>query len=111
MTKKENRLGESQIKRALQRGRELRGRFFKVKAYRVRDYASGRLAVVISKKTLNQATDRNLCRRRVKAAFGKELPQLAGWEIVVLPRNIAKDCPYNELEEDVKKCADQLRFG
>ena len=70
-----------------------------------------RTVIVIPKKVLPRAVDRNLCRRRVQGIFREPGVELNGYDVVVFPQKAALDADYRKLTEDVKKCLDESRFS
>jgi len=62
-----------------------------------------RLAVIVSQKVAKKSVKRNLLRRRLKEIVKKHLPDLKGWDIVLITRAelIKKD--FNQLSEAVEK--------
>jgi ribonuclease P protein component len=112
MIKRENRLRLSRhIKRAFDKGLSWQGGFFRLRAFKNRTEHNNpsRLAVIVSKKFSLLATERNLFRRRVRSAFKDELNNLSGWDIVVLAKNKGKNLTFEDLEKEVKTCADLLQ--
>jgi len=109
MIAKPNRFGVSRhVKRALNKGLNWRGSYFNLKTFRRRDGERGRLAVVVSRKTLAQAVKRNLLRRRVQGAFREHLPRLNGYDIVVLPTRAALTAKFTELSAEVTRWVEKL---
>lgn len=94
------------IKRAFDKGRSWQGPFFRAKIYLRRDNSPVRLAVIISKKALAKAVDRNKLRRRVKAAFAQTLA--TGLDIAVLANKNALNADFTKLTEDATKCVNAL---
>ena len=111
--KKENRLRLSRhIKRAYNKGIGWQGDFFRVKAFKNSSAKKnpGRLAVIVSKKFSNLATKRNLFRRRLRSAFHPLLAGLTNWDTVVLAKPQGKDAKFADLEEEVKRCVNELQL-
>lgn len=55
-------------------------------------------------KALGKAVVRNRIRRRIREAVRLELAALSSeWSIVFNPRRKAFDCPFNELQTEVKR--------
>ena len=101
------------IKRAFDKGLGWQGDFFRIKAYK--RVSSGtddraRLAVVASKKFSNLATSRNFCRRQLKDAFRKDMGDLSGWDIVILPKPKIIDCQFEKIQKEVGECSNFLRL-
>ncbi|MDH4358360.1 MAG: ribonuclease P protein component [Candidatus Berkelbacteria bacterium] len=112
MIKGQNRLRLSRhIKRAFEKGIAWQGAFFKVKAYRRRDFSDNpaRLAVVAFKKVSSKAVNRNLIRRRLKAAFRDHLEKLSGWDIVVLSQGNVQTADFAKIQAEAEKCSSFLQ--
>jgi ribonuclease P protein component len=112
MAKQSKRMAHWHLKKIFARGQIWRGRFFTAKNF----FRSGggsldgyRLVVVVSKKTLAKAHERNLCRRRVKSAFLESKARADGWDMVIFPDKRAMDCDFAELKVEAKKCLDALQ--
>lgn len=111
MPAKSHKMSPWQIKKIIARGSQWRGRYFSVK------YSKNfgkialpiRIAVVISKKTLAQARERNLCRRRVKAAFQQSEDAARGFDLIIFPAKSALTADFAKLESEVKACLNALR--
>jgi len=112
MAKQSKRIAPWHIKKILARGQMWRGDFFHAKTFfrsgdePLEDY---RLAVVVSKKTLAKAHERNLCRRRIKSAFLESKAKADGWDMVVFPDKRVVNCDFVELKAEAKKCLDALQ--
>ena len=68
-----------------------------------------KIAVVISKKAVSKAVQRNLWRRRTKAISKEFLNKLSGFEIVINLNGAINTADFNELKEDLTKCFENLR--
>ena len=113
MIKAANRLRATRhIQKALQKGINWLGIFFKVKAnHRFGASANQptRLAVIVTKKLALKSVPRNRLRRRLKAAFRDPISQINGWDVVIFPAPQAIDAKFEDLEREVRKCLDFLR--
>ena len=112
MAKQSKRIAPWHLKKIFARGQIWRGRFFHAKTFlRSGGELPGgyRLAVVVSKKTLAKAHERNLCRRRVKSAFLESKGEADGWDMVVFPDKRVMDCDFAKLKVEAKKCLDALQ--
>lgn len=100
-----------QIKKIIARGSQWRGQYFSVKYSKNfgQSALQVRIAVVISKKTLAQAHERNLCRRRVKAAFQQSEGTTRGFDVIVFPLHLALKADFDKLILEVKACLNALR--
>jgi ribonuclease P protein component len=111
MLKKANRLRVSRhFKRAYEKGQRIAGRFVKISAFHnLRQIdAPAKVAVVVSKQNIAQATDRNLWRRRTKVIFTEYLENLQGWELVINLNKSVKTADFATLKEDISKCVEKL---
>lgn len=111
MIKSENRLrGEASVKRTLNKGRNINCQFFRVRVLEKRDKTSpSQATIVISKKIASLATDRNLYRRRLKAALGAWLSEITGYDMVFFPNGSIKNAAFEKIKEDVNQCFEKLR--
>jgi ribonuclease P protein component len=112
MAKKSKRIAPWHLKKIFARGQIWRGKFFNAKTFiRTGEDASKgyRLVVVVSKKTLAKAHDRNLCRRRVKSAFLESKGVADGYDMVIFPDRRVINCDFAELKVEAKKCLDALQ--
>lgn len=112
MAKKTKRIAPWHLKKIFARGQIWRGRFFHAKTFfRPGGEPLGgyRLVVVVSKKTLAKAHERNICRRRIKSAFLESKGMADGWDMVVFPDKKVMDCDFAELKAEAKKCLDVLQ--
>ena len=94
------------------KGRGRRGVFLNLKVFQREPDKKNepvRTVVVIPKKVLPRAVDRNLCRRRIQGIFREPGVSLDGYDVVVFPQKTALDADYRKLAEDVKKCLDESR--
>jgi ribonuclease P protein component len=69
--------------------------------------SSSRLGLIVSKKVGN-AVERNRVKRMVREAFRHRLPNLAGWDLVVIGRAKAKSSTSHEIERDLDYCLRHL---
>ncbi len=91
------------IKRAFDKGKSWQGAFFRAKIFARRDSDPSRLAVIISKKTLPGAVQRNRVRRRIKAAFAEYLG--APLDIAVIANKSALEADFSKIKQEAEKCA------
>lgn len=100
------------IKRAFDSGVSWQGDLYRLKAFKRTGSAAnspGRLAVIAGKKFSNLATSRNLCRRQLKDAFRKDMGDLLGWDIVILPKPKIINCQFEKIQKEVSECSNFLR--
>ncbi len=68
-----------------------------------------RLGLVVSAKTAKRAVRRNRIRRRLRSVFRLNRSGLAGeWDVVLIGRLSAADCPWRELESAFAKLVREL---
>ena len=69
----------------------------------VSEYPGGTFmaAVVVSKKTLKTAVDRNLARRRLYAALKAEISSKGG-TFTVFPRAVVLETPFSSIKQDLR---------
>ena len=111
---KSKKIAPWHIKRIFARGRQSRGRFFNLKAFKRETASSGeplRLVIVISKKVFAKAVDRNFLRRRVASAFKEAGDTVKGYDAVVFPNQMAKDADFAKLKEDARQCLEKLPYS
>ena len=68
-----------------------------------------RLGLVVSKKIDKRAVQRNLIKRRLRAAFSEVIKEMKSEEInhtdfVIIARKFANDAEYSKLVEDLRAC-------
>jgi len=63
-----------------------------------------RIGISISQKVSKRAVDRNLIKRRIRAACRQLLPQLpSNWSVVVVARGSATQCDYRQFLRELKQ--------
>jgi len=63
-----------------------------------------RIGISISQKVSKRAVDRNLIKRRIRAACRQLLSQLpANWSVVVVARSSAMQCDYPQILRELKQ--------
>jgi ribonuclease P protein component len=72
-----------------------------------KNISSSRLGLVVSKKVGN-AVERNRVKRMVREAFRHRLPNLVGWDLVVIGRAKANASTSHEIERDLDYCLRHL---
>jgi len=110
MVKLQTRLASNEVKKILAKGRAWQGSLFQARYLRqFKPWPSIRLAIVISKKKLPRAVDRNRCRRRARAAFLAGDGQTNGYDLVVFPKPQTIDCDFEQIKNEAGKCLESLR--
>jgi len=96
------------IKRIIAKGGQWRGFLFGVKYQYNRSGDGIRLAVVISKKVLARAHERNFVRRRTKSAFAN-VKASRGLDMVIFPKAQVAEAKFDQIEAEVRQCLSALR--
>ena len=107
--KKTLSLKENHLFRALyHRGKSAARRTMVLYVMKRRDQAVNRLGITVSVK-LGCAVVRNRARRRIREAYRLNEARLkSGFDIVIVARKAAAEAPFDQLEKDLLKLAEQL---
>ena len=63
-----------------------------------------RIGISISTKVSKKAVQRNLIKRRIRAAFQELLPRInGGWHIVIVVKNRAVECKYVDFLRELEQ--------
>ena len=101
------RLTSWELKRVLKRGVKWSGEFWRLRAV----YSGSRhfrLAIIVSKKDISKAVERNRCRRRVREAFRESSGSIVGWDIAIFSGALALGGDFAKLKGEARKCLDSL---
>jgi len=105
MVAKKNRLKkEEDILLVLKKGVQVKDPYYRLYILEGRNSkVYGRIGVVLKNKDFKRSTQRNQCRRRIYAAFGKMLTEWRGYDVVVMPFFNFMEIPFQVLVSDLKK--------
>ena len=81
---------------------------FLILARKTEPTQAGRLGLVVSKKNLKRAVDRNQFKRHVRNSFRLNQSRFQGLDILVLSRNGALSMPSEALREELEKSWQKL---
>ncbi len=103
-------LTKADFDRVFQRPKRLATPFFTV-LYCSNHHELARLGVIISKKNVPRAVDRNRLRRRIRETFRLTRPLLPGIDIVVIARRGAHKIDNTEILNRLDELWRRLRHG
>jgi ribonuclease P protein component len=107
--RRQQRLGAADVGQALKSGRRIRGARFSVYGH-PNAVGFARIALVVPKKLVPHAVDRNRIRRIARETFRLHQEQLVGLDVVVRLVQPCRDQPVTglELKPLLERCADAL---
>lgn len=107
--RRQQRLGAADVGQALKSGRRIRGSRFSVYGH-PNAVGFARIALVVPKKLVPHAVDRNRIRRIARETFRLHQEQLVGLDVVVRLVQPCHDQPVTglELKPLLDRCADAL---
>ncbi|PIT97502.1 ribonuclease P protein component [Candidatus Berkelbacteria bacterium CG10_big_fil_rev_8_21_14_0_10_41_12] len=108
MIPKSNRLNAKRhFKSVYQKGKTIRSKLFICRYLRKPTDQPPRISVVISRKKVPGAVERNLIRRRYKAAFKNCMQGLSGIDLIFIP-NGSQGQEFKEIARGVEECLKNL---
>lgn len=111
MIKKENRLRSGrEVQLVLRKGITLRKGNFSMRAIKTRPDQSVKATVVVTKKVLPRAVDRNKVKRRVREALQERITDKRGASLVLFTTRNALNANYNLIRKEIEECLEKLPF-
>jgi len=109
MLSKNQRISRKNVNYLLKKGLKLNHQYFLVK-YCLNKTPQNRYSVVISKKVLPLATDRNHLRRQIYESIQKIPPtsQINSFDTILTVKNLPKHIPFTELTKLLAQIIQQI---
>ena len=107
MIGKNQRISKNRIAWLLKKGRKLNDDNFSVK-FELNKGQLNRYSVVVSKKTLKLATDRNLLRRQIYSALRDPVISNNSIDFVIFVKSTALKLDFQELQEKLIKLIEKI---
>lgn len=109
MLAKANRINKDyEFTKIRQRGNSARGKLLYFK-YTKSTNGQNKIGIIISKKNIAKATQRNLIKRQIRYVVKKHLLKLNGVSLVIGLNNQAKEYTFKELELDYLNLISRIR--
>jgi ribonuclease P protein component len=94
--------------RSLKTQRRLHGEFFSLATAPISGARHAKCAVIVSKKVSLKAADRNLVKRRARAALSSLLPALPPIACIFTAKKGAAGAPYASIKVDLERLLSHL---
>lgn len=107
MLKKTERLSKTDTGWLLRKGDKLNNDLFSIK-FRLNKKTFCRYSIVVSKKTLNLATDRNLIRRQLYEILRHRPPASTGFDCMIFVKPPLLKMTFEEKQEKLLKTLNQI---